>query len=128
VIVDSSAIVALVFREPGYEVLIDKLTTTDAAAVGTPTVAEAGIVISARLGRDARPMLRQLLEELGVAEIPFDERHWREAVGAWWRFGRGRHAAGLNLGDCLAYAVAKLADEPLLFSGSDFTKTDLSAA
>jgi ribonuclease VapC len=65
---------------------------------------------------------------LGIDEVPFGESHWKEAVGAYLRFGKGRHKAQLNFGDCLTYAVARLADEPLLFTGSDFTETDLQLA
>lgn len=60
--------------------------------------------------------------------MPFGEAHWREAVEAYRRFGKGRHPAGLNFGDCLTYATAKLAGEPLLFVGEDFPATDLEAA
>jgi ribonuclease VapC len=60
--------------------------------------------------------------------IPFSEEHWRAAVDPYTRFGKGRHAAGLNFGDCLTYAVARLAGQPLLFVGDDFSKTDLSSA
>lgn len=60
--------------------------------------------------------------------MPFDAPHWHEAIGAFWRFGRGRHPAGLNFGDCLTYAVARVADEPLLFVGDDFAATDIAVA
>jgi ribonuclease VapC len=60
--------------------------------------------------------------------IPFTEDHWRLAVEAYVRFGKGRHAAALNFGDCLTYAIARLAEQPLLFVGGDFAKTDLTPA
>ena len=60
--------------------------------------------------------------------MPFGEAHWREALAAYRRFGRGRHRANLNFGDCLSYAVARLAGEPLLFVGDDFAATDLPRA
>jgi ribonuclease VapC len=128
VIVDSSAIMAVAFREPGYEVLIEKLTSSPTTAIGTPTLGESGIVMSSRLHRDAREVLRQFLYEFEIDEVPFGEMHWPEAVRAWWRFGRGRHPANLNFGDCLAYAVARVADEPLLFVGDDFASTDIRSA
>lgn len=127
-IVDTSALVAIVLREPEHDELVHKLATAEAAGIGTPTLAETGLVLSSRLGRDARGLVLGLLDELGVEEVPFGERHWREAVGAYLRFGRGRHPAGLNFGDCLTYAVASLAAEPLLFVGTDFAHTDLVAA
>ncbi len=127
-IVDTSALVAIVLREPGHETLLAKLAApTTVAGIGTPTVAELGIVLSARLGIDARALVAELLDRLDVTEVPFGEAHWREAVDAYWRFGRGRHPASLNFGDCLTYAVARLANEPLLYVGGDFAATDLAA-
>ena len=64
----------------------------------------------------------------GAETIPFGPDHWREAVSAYARFGKGRHRARLNFGDCLSYAVAMLADQPLLCTGSDFSKTDVTLA
>lgn len=127
-IVDGSALLAVVFREPGFEAILDQVMTADAVAVGTPTLAETGIVLEARLGEDAAGMLERLLDELGIQEIPFGEIHWREAVNAYRRFGKGRHEARLNFGDCMTYAVAALAAEPLLFVGEDFSRTDLRSA
>lgn len=127
-IVDTSAVVAIAFREPAYEALIDKLAGCDAAGIATPTLVETGIVISARLRRDARPQIYRLLQEAAVSEIPFGADHWREAVGAYLRYGKGRHPAALNLGDCMSYATAKLAAAPLLCVGDDFPQTDLQLA
>ena len=127
-IVDSSALVAITFREPGHSELIAKLTAAPSAGIGTPTLAETGLVLAWRLRQDPRDLLVRMLSEFGVEEVPFGEAHWREAVGAYLRFGRGRHKAQLNFGDCLAYAVAHLADEPLLFTGNDFSETDLKLA
>lgn len=127
-IVDSSALVAMTFRAPGHQELIAKVTRAPSAGIGTPTLAEAGLVLGWRLRRDPRDLLVRLLDELGIEEVPFGEAHWREAVAAYLRFGKGRHKAQLNFGDCLTYAVARLADEPLLFTGSDFIQTDLKLA
>jgi ribonuclease VapC len=128
VIIDSSALVAVVFREEGYATLIEKLVASDSTGIGTPTLAQTGIVLAARLRRDPQGLLARLLAELDIAEVPFGEPHWRQALGAYQRFGRGRHQANLNFGDCLTYAVASLAREPLLFVGEDFSATDLEAA
>lgn len=128
-IVDASALVAIVLREPDHERLLCAVTDRGtAAAIGTPTAAELGLVLSARLTTDARALVRALLEELQIDTVPFTDEHWRTAIDAFWRFGRGRHRAGLNFGDCLTYALAKLAAEPLLFVGDDFAKTDLERA
>ena len=127
-IVDASALLAVVFREPGFEELLARIQGAPAVAAGTPTLAEAGIVLDARLGSAAHGLVERLLDELAIQEIPFGEIHWREAVDAYRRFGKGRHPAGLNFGDCMAYAVAALAGEPLLFVGDDFARTDVSPA
>jgi ribonuclease VapC len=128
VIVDSSALIAITFAEPGHPDLITKLADTPSAGIGTPTLAETGLVLASRLGRDPRDLVIRLLDEFGIEQIPFGDQHWREAVDAFLRFGRGRHKARLNFGDCLTYAVARLANEPLLFVGEDFTQTDLTPA
>jgi len=128
VIVDTSALVAITFREPGHQDLITKLAGAASAGIGTPTLAEAGLVLASRLRRDSRDLVIRLLDEFSIVEIPFGDRHWREAVDAYLRYGKGRHKARLNFGDCLTYAVARLANEPLLFAGDDFPETDLELA
>ena len=127
-IVDSSAIIAILLREPGWEDLVVKLGAQPTAAVAAPTLAEAGLVLTAKIGRKGSIVLSRFLQEANLAVIPFAEEHWRVAVEAYARFGKGRHAAGLNFGDCLTYAVARLAGQPLLFVGRDFSKTDLDRA
>lgn len=127
-IVDSSALLAIVFREPGFEAVLERLEQADAAVVGAPTLAETGIVLHARLGQRSFGLLERMLDELGIEELSFGEVHWREAVDAFRRFGKSRHPAALNFGDCLTYAAASLAGEPLLFVGDDFAETDLERA
>jgi ribonuclease VapC len=127
-IVDTSALVAIIFKEPGYEDLIQKMSEADYLSIGTPTLAETGIVLSARLQGGGKTILARLCQELGLVQVPFGDAHWREAVDAHERFGRGRHSARLNFGDCLSYAIAKLAGQPLLCVGEDFSKTDLEIA
>ena len=127
-ILDTSAIVAILFQEPGFEILLDKLGAAPGAAVGVPTLTEASIVISARLRRDARAVLSRFLMEGSIAAVPFGEEHYGTAVDAWLRYGKGRQRATLNFGDCMAYAVAKVAGQPLLCTGNDFVLTDLELA
>jgi len=127
-ILDSSAIMAIVFQEPGYENLIQKLASAETVWIGAPTLVECGIVLSARLHIDARGMLTRFLEEADVTVVPFADIHYGTAVGAWRKYGKGRHPAALNFGDCMAYAVAKLAGMPLLCVGDDFPRTDLLLA
>lgn len=126
-IVDASALLAVIFQEPGYEEILERLLEADAPGIGAPTLAETGIVLQARLDEASYGMLERTLDELGIQEIPFGELHWREAVEAYRRFGKGRHPARLNFGDCLTYATAHLSGEPLLFVGSDFEQTDIDA-
>lgn len=127
-ILDSSAIVAITFKEPGYEILLRKLAEARHAGVGLPTLAETAIVLSARLKQDARGILSRFLMEGSISTVPFGDAHFSAAVDAWLRFGRGRHPATLNFGDCLSYATAKLAGEPLLCIGDDFSQTDIPLA
>jgi ribonuclease VapC len=124
-IVDTSAIAAIVFKEAGHTEVLAKLVGADHAGIGTPTLAEAGIVLTARLEKDGRPLLLRFLQEFAIAQVPFGEAHWREAVEGYRRFGKGRHPAALNFGDCLTYATARLADRPVLCVGADFSKTDI---
>lgn len=127
-ILDSSAVLSIVFREPEYDVLVAKTLAAPLAGIGTPTLVETGVVLTARLGNVRRGLLERFLDEFQVDEVPFGERHWRVAVDAYERFGRGRHPASLNFGDCLAYACAQVADDELLFVGDDFSRTDVRAA
>ena len=127
-IVDTSALLAIVFRESGYEDILDRILSAPVVAAGSPTLAEAGIVLHARLGAGAHGLLERILDELAIEEISFGSVHWREAVEAYRTFGKGQDPAGLDFGDCLTYAVARLSGEPLLFVGEDFPKTDLESA
>lgn len=119
---------AIVPREQGHESLVEKIGQATIVAVGAPTLSEATIVLSSRLGRDARGIISRLLMEGAIETIPLTDAHFSVAVSAWLHYGKGRHKASLNFGDCLAYAVAQVAGEPLLFTGRDFTKTDIEAA
>lgn len=127
-ILDTSAIVAVFLREPGFEGLLDRLAGAPVVGIGAPTVAETGIVLCARLRSDARGLLARFFQKFEIQVVPFDEPHWQEAVLAWRRFGKGRHPAALNFGDCLSYATARLAGRPLLFVGDDFARTDIEPA
>ena len=127
-ILDSSAIIAILLREPEHEVLRSKLSAAPTVGVGTPTLLEAAIVLSARLERSAQGMLARFMQETDTVAIPFSQAHYSAAHQAWLTYGKGRHAAALNFGDCAAYATARLAAEPLLCTGDDFPRTDLELA
>ena len=73
-------------------------------------------------------VLDRFVSDFEISRVPFGEHHWREALAAYRRYGRSRHPAALNYGDCIAYATARLAGEPLLFVGADFAKTDIESA
>jgi len=128
VILDASVLIAIALDEPEREILVAKINAADTIAVGAPTLVEAGIVLSARAGLDSSAVLVELLASADAIVIEFGQRHWREAVSAWGRFGKGRHPAGLNFGDCLTYATALVAGEALLAKGDDFTQTDIPLA
>lgn len=124
-IVDSSALIALIQNEPAAEHVAAVLAGTRSPVIGAPTLTETLIVLTARRGPVARTVFDRLRSEinLGVAEYTAD--HAFLAQRAYLRFGRSRHLAGLNLGDCMSYATAQLAHEPLLAIGDDFPQTDL---
>jgi ribonuclease VapC len=124
-IVDSSAIVAIILREPGHESLEERLAEALRAGIGAPTLVEAGIVLEARLGVRGRTLLAGFLGHGGIVTLPFGEEHARIAVDAFARYGRGRHPARLNYGDCMSYATASVEGEPLLCLGAEFAETDL---
>lgn len=125
---DSSALIAILLSEPGHLDLVDKILEADVVRVGTPTLVETGIVLGSRRGKPAGRDVESLIEELNVTVVGFGELEWRAAVRAYDHYGRGRHKAGLNFGDCLAYAVASVAADSLLFVGRDFSLTDISPA
>ncbi len=127
-IIDSSALLAIVFREPGFEELLAQILDAPVVAAGAPTLTECGIVLEARLRERAAGLLERLIDELAVQELEFGSMHWREAVSAYRRYGKGRHPAGLNFGDCMTYAVARLTGEQLLAVGDDFRQTDVVLA
>ena len=127
-ILDSSAVIAIVMDEPGADVLLAKICAAPVRGMGTPTLLETLMVLAARLRGDPSSFLLALLRQLEVSIIPFTEEHSSAAFSAFLHFGKGRHRAGLNFEDCAAYAVSSVAGEPLLFVGSDFAKTDIIAA
>ncbi len=127
-ILDTSAIVSIMFQERGFEDLLEKISLASRAGVGAPTLTETAIVLSSRRRKDARGLLSRFITESMISIVPFGDTHYGTAVEAWLRFGKGRHPAGLNFGDCLSYATARLAGQPLLCTGEDFSKTDIELA
>lgn len=123
-ILDTSAIIAILFREPEVSQMLTAMEKSGSRGVGAPTLVEAGAVLLARRG-EAGPALHRFIQEFSVTVIPFGDPYWQAALFAYERYGRGRHPAKLNFGDCLSYACAKLSQQPLLCKGNDFPQTDL---
>ena len=127
-IVDSSALLAILYREPDapdYEQLI---ATTPNCRMSVANALEASIVVESRGGAEAGAELDAFLESTGIELAPVTVEQLSEARRAWRRFGKGNHPAALNFGDCFAYALATVMGEPLLFKGDDFARTDIAAA
>jgi ribonuclease VapC len=127
-ILDSSAILSVLFEEEGRDRVVDAIGAADLLAIGAPTLFETGMVAVGAFDLHGRALVAQFLERWNVLVIPFDQRHWQVAADAFVRYGKGRHPARLNYGDCMTYATARVVDEPLLFTGDDFARTDLAAA
>jgi ribonuclease VapC len=128
VVVDSSAVASIFFRRPGHERLIDELAHCGRAGIGAPTLVDAGLEIGLESGRDVQGLLARFVQEFDLTVIPFSDAHSRAAAEAFRNFGRSKSKAGLDLGDCLAYATARLARQPLLADDPRFSKTDVELA
>lgn len=127
-ILDSSVVVAVLFREEGYQRFEMRMDEANSLAIGAPTLVETNIVAIGRFDMHGRALVEQFVEGRDVVVTPFDRRHLLVAAEAFARFGKGRHPAKLNYGDCMTYATARLADLPLLCTGDDFPQTDLAIA
>lgn len=124
-IIDSSAIVAIIKQEPDVEAMLEAMRDADSLSMSMPTALEVSIVV--RPERVDRAM--DLLRESGIRLVDFTEDHLLVAQHAYAVYGRGSGSkARLDFGDCMSYALAKVRDEPLLFKGDDFTHTDIRAA
>lgn len=122
--IDTSVILATSLDEPEAS-LFRSLVSREEILVGWPTLVEARMVLSGRKFPNAGDILKQLADLPNVTAVAFGERHYLAAENAFERFGKGRHPASLNMGDCFSYAVAAVAKAPLTFKGRDFSQTDL---
>lgn len=128
-IVDSSALIAIVRREDGHERYVRSLATTHGTCISASTLLEARIVAQRTGIGSAEQDVIELVEDNNVEIVPFSENQQTLAADAHRSFGRGSgHPARLNFGDCFAYALAKERGEPLLFKGNDFARTDIVSA
>ena len=127
-VLDTSAILAVLFAEAERDRFIALLADDDDPVLSAATLVEASTVVQARTGDDGVVDLDELLAVAGVRCVAVDVTQAQLAREAFARFGKGRAPAGLNLGDCFSYALAKAMDRPLLFKGADFVRTDVTPA
>lgn len=127
-VVDTSVLVAVILGEPEAESLLDHMSRAETLIVSAATLLEASIVVESRQGQAAADDLQALLADLEADLAGVTDTDALAAIAAWHRFGKGRHAAGLNFGDCFSYACAKVRGESLLFKGADFGQTDIATA
>ncbi|WP_046118987.1 type II toxin-antitoxin system VapC family toxin [Ensifer aridi] len=127
-VIDTSAIVAIAFNEPEAETYEQKVVDAAGRFISAATVLELAIVIEARLGEAGAAELDLWLYKAGVEIVAVDAEQIAVARRAWRTYGKGRHPAGLNYGDCFSYALAKTRSEPLLYKGDDFSRTDIETA
>jgi ribonuclease VapC len=127
-IVDTSAMVAILYREAEARSFVERIRTADACRISVATYVELSMVVESQLGPDGMRQAEAFLRRAGVTVEPVTIEHGELARQAFLDFGKGRHRAGLNFGDCFAYALAKATGEPLLFKGADFALTDITAA
>lgn len=124
-VIDSSALVAIFLREPEREFYLDLIVKDHTRRVSAVTFVETGMVLEGRRGTVAQDELERFLQRLAIEVVAVDRAQARSALAAWRKYGKGRHPAGLNLGDCFSYALAQSTGEPLLAKGEDFARTDV---
>lgn len=127
-VVDASALLAIMLGEPEQERFVEMLALAARRSVSAATVVECGLVLTSRRGEGGVARLNLFLSESRIEIAPVDSEQARVAIEAFRRYGKGRHPAGLNFGDCFAYALASVTGERLLYKGDDFAKTDIAAA
>ena len=127
-VIDTSALIAILLREPEAAQFANAFGTAERRLISAATALETGIVIEARKGPAGGRELDLLLHRARIEVVPLTAAQMEIAREAWRRFGRGNHPAGLNFGDCCAYALAKSSGEPLLFKGLDFSRADIRGA
>lgn len=127
-IIDTSAVLAILFREPDAERFARAISSSAPRRMSVASLLETSIVLESRGGAGSGYELDAFLQEAGIELEPVTPDHLQAARRAWRRFGKGNHPAGLNFGDLFAYALAEALREPLLFKGGDFELTDIEAA
>ena len=126
--VDTSAVLAVLLREPACDAVLERLCGALQPAVAAPTRTEILLVALVKLGEVGQERAREFLERQAILTVGWDQEWADASARAFQRFGRGRHGSGLNFGDCFSYALAERLRVPLLFIGDDFSQTDLEPA
>ena len=127
-ILDTSAVVAILYREPEAAAFVQLIHDADLCRISVATYVELSMVIERQLGPEGMRQAEAFFRRAGIVIEPVTVDQGELARQAFLDFGKGRHKAGLNYGDCFSYALAKASGEPLLFKGSDFSQTDIEAA
>ena len=125
IVVDSSALIAILDREPDASLFAEAIAEADPPLISASTLLEVNIVMHIRHGVRAARRVDRLIQEAGFQVESFTVQHAELAREAYARYGKGQQTAGLNYGDCFSYALAKATGLPLLFKGQDFSKTDI---
>ena len=126
-IIDTSAIIAILAGEPDAAHFAQMIENDPAPRIGAPAMLEASLVLTRWFGDGAEAALDAFVRESGAEIVAFDLTQLRAAQSAYLHYGKGRHPAGLNFGDCMSYALAQVCDEELLFKGQDFSQTNIKA-
>ncbi|AEG58030.1 type II toxin-antitoxin system VapC family toxin [Sinorhizobium meliloti] len=124
-IVDTSALVAILYREPQAARFVNYIHDAETTRISVASYIELSMVVESQLGPDGMRQAEAFFRRAGIIVEPVTLEHGELARQAFLDFGKGRHKAGLNFGDCFAYALAKASGEPLLFKGNDFSQTDV---
>lgn len=125
-VIDTSALVAILQNEPERRRFDEAIDAAERRMMSVASFVETSMVIESRYGPDGRRNLDLFISKAGIVLVPVDDEQAYVARDAFRHYGKGRHPAGLNLGDCFAYALAKTLREPLLFKGVDFSHTDIA--
>lgn len=125
-VIDSSAALAIILQEPTAEAHIDRMLASETRLMSVANFVEIGLKMVFLKGTLGLPEIELFVMRANIELVAVDEQQAYAAIRAFEKYGKGRHPAALNYGDCLAYALAKLRHEPLLYQGNDFSKTDLA--
>ncbi|MFN6517619.1 MAG: type II toxin-antitoxin system VapC family toxin [Nostoc sp. CreGUA01] len=125
-VIDTSVILAIIYAEPEELIFIQLIDETEDCLLSSPSYVEASIVLGTKHGQQGVEKLNLLIQALCITIIPFSVEQAQLASEAFLKFGKGRHPAKLNMGDCFSYALAKSTNQPLLFKGNDFIHTDIN--